>query len=228
MAGNRNAAPPAAPATGAAGGFDHEVGEFSSHCAYIRTVFTLTIRIWRDSSEDERRMMEGISPSFFLDIGQVLAEYVILAACRITDPANSGSKNENFTIEYFLESFPPHSPTFQQLEKLKQTMDKLRAKILPARNKLIAHADRDAIRKNVPLGYATWPEWDEFWAALKDFVRILNEKALGTPYEIDIAGVPGDAEMLLKSLRQSGHFEKLVASENKAVQEAALNLTLPS
>ena len=211
----------------APGSFENDVNEFSGHCAYIRTVFTLTVRIWRDSSDDERSRMEAVSPSFFLDIGQVLAEYVILSACRITDPANSGSKNENFTVEFFVESFPTHSPTFQQLEQFRRTMDKLRVKILPARNKLIAHADRNAIRKNQPLGYATWTEWNELWSALKSFVRVLNEKAIGTPFDIEIAGVLGDAEMLIKALRQSDYFEKLAASADKAVQQACLDLALP-
>lgn len=224
MTGPQRAGAPAATPQGGATGFDSEVTEFSSHCAYIRTVFTLTVRIWRDSTEDERTLMEKTSPSFFLDMGQVLAEYVVLAACRITDPANGG---KNFTIEYFVDSFSPNSPTFQQLEQFEQTMYKLRDKIKPARNKLIAHADRNAIRKGVPLGYATWPEWDEFWSALTTFVRVLNEKVLGTPYEIDIAGVPGDAEMLLKALSQSGHFETLLASKDKNVQDAALALALP-
>lgn len=224
MTGPQQTGAPAATPQGATTGFDDEVTEFSSHCAYIRTVFRLTVRIWRDSTDDERDLMEKVSPSFFLDMGQVLAEYVVLAACRMTDPANGG---KNFTIEYFVDSFSPNSTTFQQLEQLEQTMYKLRDKIKPARNKLIAHADRNAIRKGVPLGYATWQEWDEFWSALTTFVRVLNEKVLGTPYEIDIAGVPGDAEMLLKALRQGRHFETLLASKDKNVQDAALTLALP-
>jgi hypothetical protein len=215
---------PSAASTGSAGGFDYDVREFSSHCAYIRTVYTLATRIWRDSDDNERALMEAISPSFFLDMGQVLAEYAVLSASRITDPAKNGSKNENFTVEFFVSSFPPQSQTFQQLDQLQQVMNKLRAKILPARNKFVAHADREAIRKGKPLGMATWQEWDEFWSALKTFVRILNEKTLGKPFEIDVAGVPGDAEMLLKSLRQSRYFEKLLNSEDQKVQDACVKV----
>jgi hypothetical protein len=65
-----------------------------------------------------------------------------------------------------------------------------------------------------------------FWGALKSFVRILNEKALGKPFDIDVAGVLGDAEMLLKALKQSGHFEALLASGDKAVRDACLNMAL--
>jgi len=118
----------------------------------------------------------------------------------------------------FLESI------VEQLEQLQQAMNKHRQKIKPARDKYVAHADRDAIRKGQPLGMATWQEWDEFWTALRTFVRALNQKALGKPCEIDVAGTLGDAEMLLKSLRQSRHFEQLLNSPDNAVSAASLKL----
>jgi hypothetical protein len=214
-------------ATSAAGqapnAFHKDVEDFSGHCAYIRSVYVLTMRIWRDSNDDERKRMEGIAPSFFLDLGQVLAEYMILAACRITDRANDG-KNDNFTVEMFVNSFPANSQTSTELDDLRRQMDHLRKMILPARNKLVAHADSEAIRQGKPLGEASWKEWDAFWSALKTFVRILNERTIGTPYEIDIAGVHGDAEMLLKSLRQSQYFETLLKGGDQAVKSACLKV----
>jgi hypothetical protein len=120
-------------------------------------------------------MMERISPSFFLDLGQVLAEYVILAACRITDPANDG-RNETFTIEMFVDSFPANSQTAKQLDDLRRQMDILRKKILPARNKLVAHADSEAIRQGKPLGQASWTDWDGFWIALKSSSAFLTRR----------------------------------------------------
>jgi hypothetical protein len=47
--------------------FHKEVEDFSAHCAYIRSVYALATRIWRDSSEDQRKLMQSIAPSFFLD-----------------------------------------------------------------------------------------------------------------------------------------------------------------
>jgi hypothetical protein len=79
-----HATAPGPDIAGTASGFDHDVKEFSAHCAYIRSVYVLATRIWRDSDDKERALMEASSPSFFLDIGQVLAEYAVLSACRIT------------------------------------------------------------------------------------------------------------------------------------------------
>jgi AbiU2 len=204
-----------------------EVQKFSEHCVYIRSVWVFMMRIWRDSDENERKLMEGIAPLFFADIGQALTEMMIIAACRITDLANSGGSHENFTVELFANTFASDRETHKQLDALHQRMKKLRAKILPARHKLGAHADRDVIRKGQVLGKASFEEWDEFWSALRDFVRILNEKTTGKPLEIDAGGVCGDAEMLLKALGQSRHFETLLSGSDKAVADACLKIALP-
>lgn len=198
---------------------DKEVEEFSAHCVYIRSVYTFTMRIWRDSDETERKVMEAIAPLFFEDMGKVLSEFLVIAGCRITDPASDRRGNQNFTLELFTNSFPRDSATFKQLETLRLDMNNLRAKILPARNKLGAHADRAVILKGEPLGAASWKEWEDFWSALQDFVRILNEKTTGKPFEIDAGGVRGDAETLLKALFNSQHFETLSPQERQSRRE---------
>jgi hypothetical protein len=205
-----------------------EVKEFSEHCVYIRSVYTLMMRIWTDSDERERKMMEAISPLFFEDIAKVLRDYIVIAACRITDPVDAGRGRQNFTAELFRNSFPPESETFKKLDKLRQRMDRLRQKILPARHKLGAHADRDVIRKGEPLPGGNWEEWDDFWSALADFVRILNEQTFGKPFEIDAAGVLGDAETLLKFLKQGQYFEILLNGNDPKVRDACVELALPN
>jgi hypothetical protein len=37
-----------------------EVEEFSAHCVYIRSVYTFMMRIWRDSDDGERQVMEAM------------------------------------------------------------------------------------------------------------------------------------------------------------------------
>jgi AbiU2 len=199
-----------------------EVEEFSGHCVHIRSVYLSAMRIWRDSDDGERKVMEAVAPLFFEDMGKVLSEFLVTAACRITDRAIDGRGNENLTVELFVNSFPPESETHKQLDELHRRMQKLRVKILPARNKLGAHADRAVILKGEPLGAASWKEWEDFWSALQDFVRILNEKTIGKPFELDAGGVLGDAEALLKALRQSQHFETLLKGDDPVVKKACL------
>jgi hypothetical protein len=106
-------------------------------------------------------------------------------------------------------------------------MQKLRDIIEPGRNKLGAHADREVIREGKVLPGGSWKEWDDFWSGLADFVRILNEATFGKPFEIDAAGVRGDAEMLLKAIKQNNLFDRLAAHEDAKVRDACLKLALP-
>ncbi|HLH93948.1 MAG TPA: hypothetical protein VKW08_02410 [Xanthobacteraceae bacterium] len=205
-----------------------EIADFSDHCVYIRSVFRFATRILRDSTEEEHKAMHGTAPLFFEDMAQVLAEYAVISASRVTDPATDRWNNESLTVEMFTKSLASKPDVFALLDEAWQRMKKLREKIRPARNKLCAHADREAIRSGKPLGMASWQEWDEFWTALADFVRILNEKLLGRPFEIDAGGVGGDADMFLKAFIQHRHFETLVESDDPAVRDACLKLALPT
>ena len=56
------------------------------------------------------------------------------------------------------------------------------------------------------LAKRAFEDWGDFWSALREFVRVLNEKTTGKPLEIDAGGVFGDAEMMIKALGQSRHL----------------------
>jgi hypothetical protein len=206
---------------------DKEVKDFSEHCVFIRSVYLFGVRLFKDSDPTERDLMTAVAPLLFEDLTQVFREFMVLAACRITDPAKDRRGNENFTVEMFVNNFAADTEAFKQLDALHQRMKPFRGKIEPARNKLSAHHDRAAVG-GPPLGAASWQEWNEFWSAVKDFVRILNEQTTGKPFEIDAAGVPGDAEMLLKALSQSRHFEELLKGNDPAVTAACLKVALPN
>ena len=206
---------------------NNDIEDFSDHCVFIRSVWTIATRIWRDGGAQERQLWEKVAPSVYADLGQVLAEYMTLAASRITDPAVDGRKNVNFTVEMFVNAFASDPETYKQLDALHQRMLRLRKKVEPARHKLVAHADREAVRSGKPLGGGSWEEWDDFWSALADFVRIINKKKTGNPFEIDAGGVMGDAESLIKAVEQGKHFTTLMGSDNPAVREACLKLALP-
>jgi hypothetical protein len=201
-----------------------EIEEFRDHCVHIRSVYTLLMRIWRNSDDGERNMMEAISPLFFQDVGKVLCFYMVIAACRVTDPADAGRGRQNFSVELFTNSFQSDSGMFTKLDKLRRRMDKLRKEIQPARHKLGAHADRDVIRKGGRLPGGSWEQWDDFWSALAEFVCILNEHTFGEPFQIDVAGLVGDAETLLKFLKQGQYFATLLDGNDPKVRDACLKL----
>jgi hypothetical protein len=65
--------------------------------------------------------------------------------CKITDPAKSGEK-ENLTTEFLLThyDFTMEPQKAQELKELNEKMQVFRSKLLPARNKLISHYDRNS------------------------------------------------------------------------------------
>jgi hypothetical protein len=178
---------------------EEEVRQFCDHCVYIRSVFEVTRRLFLESDQAERDAMQAVAPRIFEDLSQVLTEFLVIAACRITDPPIQGG-NENFTIGLLTDNFANDGALQAKLSVLRNRMEKHRYRLLPARNKLGAHADRITIKKGEPLGAAKWDEWDQFWIDLSAFVSLLHEHVFGTPFEIRATMVRGDAEMLLKKL----------------------------
>ncbi len=144
------AKPVARPAT------RREMEHFFAHCAFIRSVFVFSARVWRDSSERDQKIMDERSPTFARDIGDALAEYVILSACRVTDPAVDPRGNENLTVETIVKTAAEGTETRKALEALAIQLDAFGAKLRPVRNKLLAHADRVTIERDQPLGGGSW------------------------------------------------------------------------
>ena len=178
-----------------------DVIKFSDRCAYVRSVYRYALRLFKDRSDDEQRLMNEVAPRLFSDLDSVLTEFMIVAVYKILDHAKDGRGNENFSAELFLNGFPFDQEIFSRLKHLHQSMQVFRKKIEDARHKLGAHSDRATVQSGRALAAASWQEWDQFWSNLREFVRILNEAIVGGPFEIEVAGVPGDAEMLFKALQ---------------------------
>jgi hypothetical protein len=176
-----------------------DVEVFSNGCALSRSIYRFMLRLFKDSSPTERDSMLAVAPLFFPNLTQVFQEYVVIAACRITDPAKDPQGNKNFTVEMFVNNFAPETEAFKQLNALHQKMKPFREKIKVARRKLAAHSDVAAVR-GPPLDAGSWAEWDQFWTTLKDFVRILNEQTIRKSFDIDAADVSSEGNKLLTAL----------------------------
>jgi hypothetical protein len=63
--------------------------------------------------------------------------------------------------------FNGETATLKRLNELNDKLLAFRAKLLPARNKIISHSDRNAIRAELALGAASDEEWNKFWLNLR-------------------------------------------------------------
>jgi hypothetical protein len=178
-----------------------EIKNFADHCVHIRSVFEYTTRIFRDSTDAERTAMESVAPHFFEDLGQVLGDFAVTSACRVTEPWIDSKGHKNLAVGLFTDALVRSETLHGKLTELQKRMEVHYARIEPARNKLTSHADLETIMANKRLGAATWPEWDQFWSDLGEFVSLVHEHVLGKPFEIRAAMVRGDAEILLKKIQ---------------------------
>jgi hypothetical protein len=177
---------------------------FANYCVFMRSIYLHTRELFETSSADDRALMNATAGTFFGDLNQVLNEYLILQVCKITDPAKDYRDNDNHTIAFLLQyyDFSDDPPTLNRLDELRADMQTFRAKLPPARNRLISHLDRDAILAGRPLGAASDEEWNQFWLELQEFIYIVHRKVTGSSFRLNgVAGL-SDAGDLMKVLRR--------------------------
>jgi hypothetical protein len=100
----------------------------------------------------------------------------------------------------------------ERLNNLHAKTQAFAAKLRPARNKLISHADRAAISAGLALGAATDQEWNQFWLDLEDFIWIVHWKVIGSSFRLNAVGGLSDAGDLLKTLRHGSQALAQVAA----------------
>ena len=159
-------------------------------------------------SGEARYLMERTAHRFFRDLNDILLSYFILESSKITDKMKTGG-SENLTVEYLVENIPWCPPVKDELLSLKSKIDKFRQYILPARHKLVAHTDRQAIRNTNGLG--SFPEGEDIklLATLQEFCNIAHKECFGEIYGKIIVNAGGDVHDLLRALRGSLAFEQL-------------------
>jgi hypothetical protein len=206
---------------------NEDIAVFADNCVFMRSVY-LHARILFEASAEDTVRMSCAAPTFFGDLNKMFVEYIILQVCKITDHAQDFRKNDNHTIAFLLQhyDFSADPATAQRLAQLDKGLQAFRQKLLPARNKLISHADRDAIMAGQALGGAPQSEWNEFWLNLQDVVCIIYEKVFGTPFYINGVSMLSDADGLLKALKHGACFDQLMHEGPSALTHRCADMAL--
>lgn len=200
---------------------------FADQCVFMRSIYLHSQILFETSTDEDKVRMSRAAPTFFGDINKMFIEYMILQVCKITDPARD-RKNNNHTIAFLIQHYDVNiAPTMmQRLVKLDGLLQAFRQKLLPARNKLISHSDRDAILVGQNLGVASQSEWDEFWLNLQEVVYIIHEEVLGAPFYVNGAAQLSDADGLLKALKHGACFDQLLKGGDPALTRRCVDLAL--
>jgi thermostable 8-oxoguanine DNA glycosylase len=197
-----------------------DVTKFTDYCVILRAVWA-HYQIIFEGSDLKRELLQNTAPTFFRDLNSVLIEHLILQICKLTDPESTRiGKNvySNLTTQFLFNNadFSKAPRELAKLTKLVARINAFRARIVPARNKLIGHLDLNAAHRRRSQGRASVAAWHQFWFDLQDFLTIMHWRYVSkrVPYYLNGVGRVSDAEQLVKALQESTYFRALLADRD--------------
>lgn len=192
-----------------------ELEQFFEQCRWTKIIYDEYFDLYERGNE-RLTLYEEIAGNFFIDLNRILIDYILLNICKITDPAKSFGK-DNLTIEYILSKIDPEITKELKLEELSNKIHEFTKQILPARNKLIVHTDKESAISNEALGGFSEEDRIAFWENLQKFVNRLSKYYFDGPCPLDAARLHG-AEELVFALKKAVHFDDMFI--DKAVDKS--------
>jgi hypothetical protein len=169
----------------------------------------------------KRELLQTTAPTFFGDLNRLFIEHLVLHICRLTDNSQTMGR-KNLTIKFLIEhsDFSTAPDTLNRLGRISASIDAFRKKILPARNRLISHADLEAARLDQSLGAASDAEWQQFWLDLQDFLELMFRHHVdpNAHFYLNSVGNMSDAHSLLTALKNAKLFDAIMNDREIAVQ----------
>ena len=183
------------------------VEEFCHYVVGLKAIHRIGKELFENN--ECRKLMEQTAISFFRDINKILIKYFILETAKITDPAVTNNKYENFTIANMLETINWPESIASDLNRLNIVVEDFRKNIKEARDKLLAHYDKNTFMSDKVLG--TFPKGDDekFIKALEEMCNVLHQASFDTIFGDISVGMAGDVLDLKKTLKRAVAFEKL-------------------
>jgi AbiU2 len=171
------------------------------------------------SGQRRIELFQQAAPMFFGDVHRLLRDSFFIQACRITDPAGSGSRT-NLTTNYLLQEICWPSDIKKKLEAVNACLVQFRACIEPARSKRLAHADLRAELDEVALGKFSDGADRQFLKDLEAFLTIAHEHLGETP--ISLSGISHDVHALVRALVTSQIYDRCtnVRQKNERLQSS--------
>jgi transcriptional regulator with XRE-family HTH domain len=208
----------------------NDVNAFCNFCVSLRSIFRHYQILFNEGAADLRReLLKSIAPTFFGDLNEMLIEHLILQICKITDREES-REHKNLTVTFLINNsdFSAAPVQLKRLKSLSDSMHAFRAKILPARNRLIGHLDRHSVLDGKALGGADEGEWVQFWLDLQSFVNIMHQHYIDPSGHFYLNGVGylSDADSLIKALKESTYFGTLL--HDKTVTQKCADVAFTS
>jgi len=179
---------------------------FREHCIIIRRDYNTYNHLFF-SGVDE--LLNKTAPVFFNDIAEIMQRDWLLQVCKIMDPPTKKIKKtiyETISIKLLNAQLSTENLLTGQIKKL---IRELSSKILaygdlikPARNKRIAHFDRDSAVSGIVLGYHDEKSLSDFLANLQQYCDEVGRVIGVGPLDFSASGCKGDVLDLIRVLRK--------------------------
>ena len=168
-------------------------------------------------NDEAKLLMEKTAKAFFLDFNEIIVSFLLLEFAKITDRECSNTKEgkrENFTVDNLINFIDWPDSIRGRLEELKSETKSFHSLIETARNRLLAHYDKEAFLNNVVLGTFTSDEWVKFIETLKEICDITHQACFGSIVGDIVVSMPGDVQDFKKALRKAFVYDKLFSEGN--------------
>ncbi len=178
-----------------------EFEKFRNECIRLRIYYNTYLHLF-ESGTEITEILEKTAHIFFHDLNELLIEYIFLQVGRITDPATTLSF-ENLTCNYFNEKLKERNSLSSIIKKHSDEMLRYRKLIDPARNKWIAHIDKDTALKGTPLGSHKKDDVASFFSNLQAYNDRVAEVLGLRPLDFSTNAGPGDVLDLIRVLKKA-------------------------
>lgn len=183
---------------------EEAVKAFINQCVWLRVVYNEYRALYK-AGPSRLELLRGVAANFFDHLNRILVSHTLLGICKVTDPARRRCKNpksESLTVSYMLEVVGQEVAEQLGLDEVSKRIHSIRKYILPARNKILAHVDKDVVVSGERLGAFPTEVGDAFWSSLQEFVDKLNRHYFGGVFPLDAVNATG-AEELVRALKKS-------------------------
>jgi len=164
---------------------------FCQLCSWAYGVWSIH-RAFQDDKRVESQFARRHA-HFLNRLSAITQEYCLQQLVKLHDRATQSGR-ANLTISYVVERGDWDTTTLAELERLRDSLEELVDHVRVARNRILAHNDRDTILAGEPLGSFPEGKDDAYFEALQRFVNVVHDGVIGGPYPFDdLAAVDAEA-----------------------------------
>ena len=178
---------------------------FRREAEWLRNCYNIYIHLYEADGETDD-VLKRTAGWFFWDLNRILIEYIFLQVGKLTDPAQTsvkGGKRDNLTINHIDARLEAQGLLTKQIRCLSKKLLGYGEKVVVARNKLIAHLDRDAVLTGTGLGAHTEEEMVQFYDNLQKYCDAVGNVVGAGPSDFSTQPGSGDVVDLLSALKRS-------------------------